>query len=278
MKIAVIIPTRGDRPKFLKQCHKLIARQTRKPDEIIVVDYAPKGGMKDITQRYKKGIEIATKRGCAAAIFWEDDDWYHPTYIEWLLNAWSKHNHPPVFGVSETYYYHICATSRLYMGHTGRTSAFCTLVKLPYKHSWPADYYAFLDMHFYKKGLVTTIKFPKNKILAIGIKHGVGYTGGGGHNARFKWDMIGKEARQWFTQHMDGELKFYDDLAKTLPKVTAQKINRHSRNVKYKGSVTVAKKVKVKNGSKIIRKKVTSVGTSTQLHRRGRKIIKVRRK
>ena len=161
------------------------------------------------------------------------------------------------------------------MGHAGRTSAFCTLVKLPYKHSYPPDHYAFLDMHFSKQGLVTSIKFPPNKILAIGIKHGVGYAGGGGHNARFKWDMLDKEARAWFVKHMDEELEFYDNVAKTLPKITAQKIR--ARGSKYAASVSQVKKVKVKNGQKIIRKKVTSVNPNTQLHRRGRKITKIRR-
>ena len=176
MKIAVIIPTRGDRPKFLKQCHKLIAKQTLQPNEVIIVDYAAKSSLKDITARYRKGVEKATKLGCNCAVFWEDDDWYHPTYLEWLVKEWTGHRRPQIFGVGETYYYNIAATARLYMAHPNRTSAFCTLIGLPYKGSWPDDHYAYLDMHFHKLGIVQTVTFPKNKILAIGIKHGVGLT------------------------------------------------------------------------------------------------------
>ena len=274
MNIALVIPTRGDRPKFLQQCHKLIARQTLKPKEIIVVDYAPKGQIKDVTQRYRRGIQEATKRGCNCAVFWEDDDWYHPTYLDWLVKNWIKHKRPQVFGVGETYYYHIGATARLYMGHNGRTSAFCTLVSLPYRGSWPADTYPFLDMHFHKMGLVNTIKFPPNKILAIGIKHGVGLTGGGGHNSRFRWDMIGKQAREWFVQNMDEELSFYDKLASTLPKQPSAQKRPPNRGLGHTTSGIKGRH----NGKRIIRQEVTSANSNTQLRRRGRKIIKIRRK
>jgi len=272
MNIALIIPTRGERPQFLKQCHKLISRQTLKPKEIIVVDYPPKGGMKDITQRYRKGVVTATQRGCDCAIFWEDDDWYHPTYLEWLVNAWKKAKQPQIFGVGETYYYHIGATARLHMPHPGRTSAFCTLVSLPYKGSWPADTYAYVDMHFHKTGLVKTVPFPKDKVLAIGIKHGCGLTGGGGHSARFRWDMINDKARQWFLKHMDEEIKFYDKIGSTLPKAQVSLVsNRH------RGQVLPKTKIKSR-GKRIIRKEIVAANTSTQLRGRGRQIIKIRRK
>ena len=271
MKIAVIVPTRGDRPKFLKQCHHLISRQTLKPAEVIVVDYAPKGGQKDITQRYRKGVEEATKKGCTVAVFWEDDDWYHPTYLEWLIKEWQKQKSPAIFGVGETYYYNLGASSRLHMKHQGRTSMFCTLARLPYKHTWPADNYPYLDMHFHKQHIVKTVNFPKDKILAIGIKHGVGLTGGGGHQPRFKWDMVGDKARRWFVKHMDGELTFYDKLAAALPKHNARVINRG------RGFVS-SKKPNRNNGQQVVRKKVIVSSANTQLRRRGHSIVKVRRK
>ena len=273
MKIAVIIPTRGDRPQFLKQCHHLISKQTLKPHKVFVMDYKPESSQKDLTQRYKRGINKAVKAGCTVAVFWEDDDWYHPTYLEWLTNEWVKARRPQVFGVGETYYYHITAEARLRMVHQGRTSAFCTLVSLPYRGSWPADHYAFLDMHFHRQGLVKTVLFPKGQIKAIGIKHGIGMTGGGGHHPRFKWDMTGKEARQWFVSNMDEEISFYDKLKSSLPKQKAEKLSSRGR-----GSVTSPKNNVIKNGKNISRKKVIVSGASTQLRRRGHTIVKVRRK
>ena len=272
MKVALVIPTRGDRPQFLKQCHHLISRQTLQPNEIIFVDYAPKSSFKDITQRYRKGVEKATKRGCECVIFWEDDDWYHPTYNEWLLDSWVKCKKPSHFGVGETYYYNITANARLYMPHPNRTSMFCTMLKLPYGGSWPADHYPYLDMHFHKSGKVKTVDFPSNKVLAIGIKHGVGMTGGGGHHYRFKWDSVGDKARSWFVKHMDEELTFYDKMSKSLPK------NETLAKERKKFMKNRGKNLIVKNGRKIIRKKVDNTGTNSQLHRRGHKVVKIRRK
>jgi glycosyltransferase involved in cell wall biosynthesis len=272
MKLALVIPTRGDRPKFLKQCHHLISRQTLQPDEIIFVDYAPKSSMKDITQRYKKGVEKATKRGCEAVIFWEDDDWYHPSYNEWLINNWVKQRKPSVFGVGETYYYNITANSRLYMAHENRTSMFCTMLKLPHPGPWPADHYPYLDMHLHKRHKVKTVNFPKNQVLAIGIKHGVGMVGGGGHHYRFKWDSIGEKARSWFVNQMDEELTFYDEMSKSLPK--NQELAKQ-RNIYIKNR---GKNSKIKNVKKVHRKKVTVSDPSSQLRRRGSKITKIRRR
>ena len=76
MKIGLCIPTRGDRPQFLKVCKNLIQRQTVQPDEIYFVDFPGQAGVKDITLRYRKGLEELTKRGCDIALLWEDDDWY----------------------------------------------------------------------------------------------------------------------------------------------------------------------------------------------------------
>ena len=88
MSFCLITPTRGDRPVFKDQYWNIIKSQTKQPDEVIVVDYEPKSNNKDLTQRYKHGIQEATKKGHEYALLWEDDDWYHPTYIQWLTNAW----------------------------------------------------------------------------------------------------------------------------------------------------------------------------------------------
>jgi hypothetical protein len=41
MKLGVLIPTRGDRAKFLSQAKNLLSKQTLKPDEINIVDFKP---------------------------------------------------------------------------------------------------------------------------------------------------------------------------------------------------------------------------------------------
>ena len=57
MKLGVLIPTRGDRSKFLSQAKNLLSKQTLKPDEINIVDFKPSDEKKDITKRYRIGCE-----------------------------------------------------------------------------------------------------------------------------------------------------------------------------------------------------------------------------
>lgn len=210
----LIIPTRGDRPKFLQRCREQIARQTLQPKGCIWMDYAPESEAKDITQRYRRGVEQATRAGYEFVVFWEDDDWYHPGYLQWLVTNWQAKGRPDFFGVGETYYYHLGLESHIHMPHPGRTSMFCTLARLPWRITWPADSQPFLDMHIHRQGKVITIPFPADQVYAIGIKHGIGKTGGGGHNSRMSYKS-GKKA--WFSKWVGGDLPFYEAMAKAAP-------------------------------------------------------------
>ena len=107
MKTCVLIPTRGDRTKFLNYAKKQLEKQTFQPDEIIIVNDTPKSSDKDITWRYKIGIQRAKEKNCNLIFFWEDDDWYANDYLEWMFNNWKARKFPVIFGVNETYYYHI---------------------------------------------------------------------------------------------------------------------------------------------------------------------------
>ena len=212
MKFCLIIPTRGDRPKLIERCKFQIKRQTLQPEVTIWINDPPVPNVKDVTKRYRLGIERATKLGYDFAVFWEDDDWYHPQYLEWLINGWNSNGKPDLFGVGETYYYNINVDGKKHMKHTNRTSAFCTMVKLPFKGTWPADNYPYLDLHLAKKHKVVTQGFT-DKIYAIGIKHGIGMSGGGGHRESFKWDSIGQTSKDWLKNHLSvDDLKFYDSI------------------------------------------------------------------
>lgn len=211
MKVGLIIPTRGDRKEFMKFCMKQIERQTRKPDEIILVNDAPKNNHKDITWRYKTGIDRATKKGCDVAFFWEDDDWYAPDYIEWMLKKWGENGKPEIFGINETYYYHIGVGKHLWMDHKGRASAFCTLLRLPVRNmKWPPDHYPFLDMKIWAQLPGKAIRFG-DKVRAVGVKHGLGITGGGGHNPNFRWSN--QQALPWFKGIVKEDFAFYKKIA-----------------------------------------------------------------
>jgi hypothetical protein len=213
MKIGLVIPTRGDRPKFLKFAYHQIDKQIMKPDEIILVNDDPITDEKDITWRYKIGCKRAIDKGCDVILWWEDDDWYHPNYINWMVNKWEENNKPAIFGINETYYYHIKINKYHYMKHVGRASAFCTLVTpIVSDFRWPDDKYPFTDLKIWasvKNSL--SISFD-DTILAVGIKHGMGMTGGSGHNVKgFRWINI--NGRPWFEKHIDREsILFYDSL------------------------------------------------------------------
>jgi hypothetical protein len=275
MKIAVVVPTRGDRPEFITQCKKLIDRQTLKPDKVFFMDYPPESKAKDITQRIRRGVEKATKAGCDIAVFWEDDDWYHPTYIEWLVSEWKKNKRAAIFGVGETYYYNIAAKGRLHMRHQGRTSTFCTMISLPFKGTWCNDDYPFLDMHLHKTGRVKTVNFNQG-IKAIGIKHGVGMCGGGGHYARFKWDMIDSPAENWFKSVMDDQYSFYDAMSKKIPSISPTKNNQLKRSANVQ-KIVPSQNTR-RNAQRVSKQKDSGNNTNTQLRGRRYKVTKVRRK
>ena len=141
------------------------------------------------------------------------------------------------------------------MQHSGRTSAFCTLVKLPFRCSWPADNYPFLDLHIHKNASVISIPFPKDKIYAIGVKHGIGLSGGGGHRSNFRF--YDKPVGDWFYNIVGEDFKFYKDMK--------SKINK-----------TINKVPKQNNNVKIQKRKITPINSNPQLQRRSTKIRKIR--
>lgn len=258
MNFAIVIPTRNDRPKFIEQCKKFLKRQTLQPKEVIWVNYQPESANKDITQRYRRGVEEATKKGYEFVVFWEDDDWYHPQYLEWLIDKWKEAKMPLAFGVGETYYYHHAIEGLIHYDHPERTSAFCTLLKLPVKMSWPADSQPFLDMHIYKMLKPLTVKFPKNQIYAIGIKHGIGLSGGGGHKMLHGY-QFSKENREWFIKNVGDDITFYDSIKKEM-------VNPRGLN-NTPSTQSNIHKIQTTN---VQGRKIIGINPNKQLHRRGK--------
>jgi hypothetical protein len=186
MKIAIITPHQDKkRSKFLKRLEYYISRQTRQADSWIVVDDVT-GLHKDLTFRIKVGIDRALESGCSGVFIMEDDDWYHPTYIESMLSNWEEAGKPDLFGQGFTDYYHIKVQKHHRLVHPGRASLMSTFIHLPaiYDFTFPANDYVFLDINLWKQMKGKT--FNPVKPLCVGIKHGVGVTGGNGHNENWK--------------------------------------------------------------------------------------------
>ena len=187
MKIGVLIPTRGDRQKFLSQAKKLLQNQTYQPDETLIVDFNPTDEKIDITKRYRIGCqELFNDKKCDLVIFWEDDDWYSSNYIKTIVDFWVENDKPDLIGFGKTIYYHLFVKNYLVINHPTRASACCTAVtKEILNINFPDDSYPYLDMEIWKqihKKYVINI----DEFHHIGLKHGIGLTGGGGHPTNWK--------------------------------------------------------------------------------------------
>jgi hypothetical protein len=122
MRVSVITPT-CDRPDAFRLTERWMARQTVQPDEWIVADGgqtpAPcTQGQRHVHQPAPPGVEnfaanLLTAAQAAAGeilVGWEDDDWYAPTHLARLLQAFDA-SESMVAGDDQQRYYHV-ATRR----------------------------------------------------------------------------------------------------------------------------------------------------------------------
>ena len=210
MVIHAITPTRGDRPILLEQSKLYLSRQTIKPSMHHIIDFVPTDNQKDITKRFRIGLTNAFNEGADLVFLWEDDDWYHPEYIQQMFEFWINSDKPNCIGIADTYYYHLGLKRWMYMRHPDRASAFCTAVTSAVLNmKWPDDTYPFFDIELWKqlngKTLFTTQQ------LALGIKgHKEGELfGGNGHND--KWIAYNKNDSDmlWFKNIVKDDFLFY---------------------------------------------------------------------
>lgn len=212
IKFGILIPTRGDRPNFLKNCLAQIERQTIKPTIINIVDFTPRHNEKDITRRYKVGYEYLSTKNLDCIFFIEDDDFYAKDYFETMLNKWEENDRPDLLGTSYTIYYHTKLRAWFHMNHTERSSAMSTLIKPNLPLTWCADNDPYTDIHIWSQNFRKVIFTPK-KNICLGMKHGVGLCGGNNHLnklERFKNDDSNLEFLRF---NMDLEpFKFFTSL------------------------------------------------------------------
>lgn len=179
MRIGILIPTRNDRPGFLDNCLRMIEAQTLKPALILTVDYKPESDKCDITQRYRIGYNSFRDKGVDVIALMEDDDFYHPEYLETMINEWVKRGKPDIFGTGYTIYYHLKLGAYFTMHHQDRASAMNTLIRPDLEINWPVDHEPFTDMHLWRT-IHGCVFFPE-KVISVGMKHGIGLCGGRSH-------------------------------------------------------------------------------------------------
>jgi len=181
MKIAAIIPTRGDRQQLLQNCLRLCERQTHKFDEIILMDEPPLSPGYDITYRYRKGYEMANQKGVDLVFLIEDDDWYSEKYVETMLQNWQE-DKPDILGIQYTVYYHLKLQKYKFWQHLKRASAMSTVLKSNLDIHWPVDNEPYLDIHLWMQNKHLSKKLITPEIISVGIKHGMGVTIAKGHH------------------------------------------------------------------------------------------------
>lgn len=210
IKIGIVIPTRGDRPQLLENCLKQISLQTVQPDVIELVDDQPLSLNKDITYRYRIGVERILKKDVDVIFFWEDDDWYSINYIETMLSLWDQSGRPNIFGFNQTTYYHIKLAKFVHLKHHGRSSMFNTMVtaEVMKDFKWNEDNDPWTDIHLWKS--IEGVSLNTDLKICIGMKHGIGLSGGVGHNDGWMNSKTTDTNRNYLKAHLDyRSLQFY---------------------------------------------------------------------
>jgi glycosyltransferase involved in cell wall biosynthesis len=184
MRVAVLIPDRGDRPLFLENCLRMLRAQTLQPNHIEIVNDTPLSEECDITWRYRIGYDRLRNQNFDVIALIENDDWYSPDYLKVMVNKWNALGNPEIFGTNYTIYYHLRLRAYYTMFHDRRASAMNTLLKPDLEHiNWPADSDPYTDIWLWKfclKGFT----FKPDSAISIGMKHGVGLCGGLSHTDR----------------------------------------------------------------------------------------------
>ena len=194
MKIGVLIPDRNDRPLFLANCMRMMKMQTLQPTEIEIVNDAPKSDEVDITWRYRTGYERLCKKNVDLICFIENDDWYHPEYLATMAKAFIEKGSPLLLGLTYTIYYHLKLERYFFFNHSSRSSAMCTCIRPNVPNiDWGVDNDPYTDIRLWQfmgKEMGDKIVFNPEKYLCVGMKHGMGKTGGFFHTTDMqRWDM-----------------------------------------------------------------------------------------
>jgi len=180
MDYCTITPTRSDRPKLLDFCkHQLDRMSEGRPS--FVIDYKPRTTLPDLVPRMKIGYEMAREAGAEFVFIIEDDDAYPEDYLRTKVLDFD------FFGYNTTTYYNLRNQTYATFKHKNRSSLFCTGFRVSAMEGfrWPSPTSVFLDLEIWdyavrkKKHIVLHDNNP-----CIGIKHGIGLTGGKGHRMK----------------------------------------------------------------------------------------------
>lgn len=209
MKIAALIPDRGDRPEFIEHCLKQVSNMGF--DEVIHVNYKPVSIDFDLKDRIYRGYKEAIEKKVDWVFVVENDDFYPKDYVSkfrpYLDNC-------EFIGDETTIYYHL--KTRLYkkMVHHNRSSLFTTAFKVSAMATfdWKSAKMVYFDMDLWKFASKRKRAFIHTG--AIGIKHSQGLCGGIGHKMQ---NGINDGNLNWLQSNVSKEsFEFYKSLSERL--------------------------------------------------------------
>lgn len=177
---ATITPDRGDRPRFMEFCRHQISRFTVKPDKSYFIDYPPKSETKDLVERVQVGIEMAKADAIDKVFIIESDDYYPADYFE-RIDMRSD-----IVGDDRTIYYHIGNNGFSHERHPFHASLFTTGFRLSSfdKFNYNSVKGVWLDVELWRHARRRKLNNRFFDSGCVGIKHGIGLTGGIGHRER----------------------------------------------------------------------------------------------
>lgn len=171
------------RPAAMELCLPMMARQTRKPEQWLVLD-----GPEPMRLKVLRAIEENRIEG-EAIVFFEDDDHFRPDWIEWVVGRLEAGY--DVAGEGNAAYYHVGHRWWSYC-HNKRHAALCqtaiTAEVLPFLANVIKSYDSpFFDTRLWEFGGNKTLALPKDaserRVIGIkGIKGEDGATGYSGEH------------------------------------------------------------------------------------------------
>jgi hypothetical protein len=215
-----ITPTRGDREVFIENLYSARLKQWEAMEypngfRVDINSTSPKRDDNDLTFRIRQSwITNTCGENPYSFSIIEDDDYYPLNYIDIVTDKLKKYD---VVGFDWTYYYHVGTKRWKKMHHPGRSSLFTTSFRSSCLNGfkWPADDYLFLDIkmweHFKRSGF-SVYWVSEKECRPIGIKHGIGKTGGMGHTRSHTFPNHDPNMG-WLRQRVDKQsFEFYKSL------------------------------------------------------------------
>lgn len=205
-KFAILTPDRNDRKELLQHCKEQVSRFHFKAKHYII-NYTSDSEDCDIVPRIKRGIAQAKTDGHSWVVIAENDDHYPADYLDRIIPYMATHD---FIGDQNTTYYNLRNNTYSEFIHRGRSSLFTTSFRISALDgfNWPPDHSPYLDIKLWEYARKKRCKFLP--LACVGIKHGIGKSGGSGHRKTFQ---NSDPELKWLEANVDMDaFEFYKNL------------------------------------------------------------------